>query len=72
MILTLITGEKVTVKESFDELDSIAYIDLTEFVDLIELTKLNDNGGEVKDGILKRVYKESVIRVNVNHIVSYE
>jgi len=72
MILTLITGEKVTVKESFDELDSIAYIDLTEFVDLIELTKLNDNGCEVKDGILKHVYKESVIRINVNHIVSYE
>ena len=68
MIITLITGEKVTVKETWE----IKYVDDGSSILFTTLTKQTPNNYTVKNGELTQEYKESIIRVNVNHIVSYE
>jgi hypothetical protein len=71
MILTLVTGEKIKVKESWKVLDFRTACKDT-YVSILHLTKLSESGHVIEDGQLKVKYVESVIRVNVNHIVSYE
>ena len=68
MIITLVTGEKIKVKETWE----FAYIDGGSSIPIATLTKQSESGHVIEDGELKINYIESVIRVNVNHIVSYE
>ena len=71
MIITLVTGEKIKVKESFTEFSIDR--DLEGYnIFIAILTKQSESGHVIEDGELKINYIESVIRVNVNHIVSYE
>jgi len=71
MIITLVTGEKVTVKESFEGFSIDR--ELKDYnVELAIFTKQTPNGHTVKNGELTQNYKESTFRVDVNYIVSYE
>lgn len=71
MIITLVTGEKIKVKETWEGFSMDRELEGYNIFIAI-LTKLTNTGHVVKDGELTQNLVESVIRVNVNHIVSYE